>query len=94
MKRGWGCVVVWTALAVASWATCTMLALEQSSPTRHAHLVCYTPLHPHRHKKNDPRMRVVLVGLPGFEPRMTGPESVVLPLHHSPIFVFDGAKVE
>ena len=27
------------------------------------------------------------VGLPGFEPRMTGPESVVLPLHHSPIVV-------
>ena len=25
------------------------------------------------------------VGLPGFEPRMTGPESVVLPLHHSPM---------
>ena len=25
---------------------------------------------------------------------MTGPESVVLPLHHSPIFLFDGAKVE
>ena len=24
------------------------------------------------------------VGLPGFEPGMTGPESVVLPLHHSP----------
>ena len=24
------------------------------------------------------------VGLPGFEPRKTGPESVVLPLHHSP----------
>ena len=39
-------------------------------------------------------MRVVLVGLPGFEPRMTGPESVVLPLHHSPLSVFDGAKVE
>ena len=39
-------------------------------------------------------MRVVLVGLPGFEPRMTGPESVVLPLHHSPMFLFDGAKVE
>ena len=35
-----------------------------------------------------------LVGLPGFEPRMTGPESVVLPLHHSPIVLFDGAKVE
>lgn len=26
------------------------------------------------------------VGLPGFEPGMTGPESVVLPLHHSPLF--------
>ena len=25
---------------------------------------------------------------------MTGPESVVLPLHHSPLFLFDGAKVE
>ena len=45
-------------------------------------------------QKNDPQKRVVLVGLPGFEPRMTGPESVVLPLHHSPIFVFDDAKVE
>ena len=27
----------------------------------------------------------LMVGLPGFEPGMTGPESVVLPLHHSPI---------
>lgn len=26
-----------------------------------------------------------LVGIPGLEPRMTGPESVVLPLHHIPI---------
>lgn len=26
------------------------------------------------------------VGLLGFEPRKTGPESVVLPLHHSPMF--------
>ena len=25
------------------------------------------------------------VGIPGFEPGMTGPESVVLPLHHIPI---------
>ena len=47
-----------------------------------------------KQQKNDPRLRVVLVGLPGFEPRMTGPESVVLPLHHSPMFLFDGAKVE
>ena len=28
------------------------------------------------------------VGLPGFEPRKTGPESVVLPLHHSPMSCF------
>ena len=27
----------------------------------------------------------LFVGLLGFEPRKTGPESVVLPLHHSPI---------
>ena len=27
--------------------------------------------------------RVLCVELPGFEPRITGPESVVLPLHHS-----------
>ena len=30
-------------------------------------------------------LSVCCVGLPGFEPGMTGPESVVLPLHHSPI---------
>ena len=39
----------------------------------------------------------LFVGLPGFEPGMTGPESVVLPLHHSPIWIvviFDTAKVE
>ena len=29
--------------------------------------------------------QLFFVGLPGFEPGMTGPESVVLPLHHSPI---------
>ena len=41
------------------------------------------------------------VGLLGFEPRKTGPESVVLPLHHSPKslcfvirFSFDAAKVQ
>ena len=27
----------------------------------------------------------VMVGILGLEPRMTGPESVVLPLHHIPI---------
>ena len=26
------------------------------------------------------------VGILGLEPRMTGPESVVLPLHHIPMF--------
>ncbi len=46
------------------------------------------------YKKTTLGMRVALVGLPGFEPRMTGPESVVLPLHHSPIIFFDDAKVE
>ena len=44
--------------------------------------------------KKAAELSTALVGLPGFEPRMTGPESVVLPLHHSPIFVFDDAKVE
>ena len=33
------------------------------------------------------------VELPGFEPGITGPESVVLPLHHSSID-FGDAKVE
>ena len=28
----------------------------------------------------------LFVGIPGFEPGMTGPESVVLPLHHIPRF--------
>ena len=28
---------------------------------------------------------MLLVGIPGFEPGMTGPESVVLPLHHIPM---------
>ena len=43
-----------------------------------------------------------LVGILGLEPRMTGPESVVLPLHHIPICLskdiamisFAGAKVQ
>ena len=40
-----------------------------------------------------------LVGILGLEPRMTGPESVVLPLHHIPIlllatcFLIASAKV-
>ena len=29
-------------------------------------------------------LAIVLVGVLGLEPRMTGPESVVLPLHHTP----------
>ena len=36
------------------------------------------------------------VGIPGFEPGMTGPESVVLPLHHTPMpqhFCFAVAKI-
>ena len=45
-------------------------------------------------------MNLVRVGVLGLEPRMTGPESVVLPLHHTPmscnqtsLFCFAGAKV-
>ena len=34
----------------------------------------------HSHFEN-----VFFVGILGLEPRMTGPESVVLPLHHIPI---------
>ena len=29
----------------------------------------------------------LFVGIPGFEPGKTGPESVVLPLHHIPLFL-------
>ena len=31
------------------------------------------------------RKHFLVVGILGLEPRMTGPESVVLPLHHIPI---------
>ena len=31
----------------------------------------------------------LFVGILGLEPRMTGPESVVLPLHHIPMFASD-----
>ena len=34
-----------------------------------------------------PYTLINFVGLLGFEPRMTGPESVVLPLHHKPLIV-------
>ena len=39
--------------------------------------------------KNEKRATFValsLVGLPGLEPGKAGPESAVLPLHHSPMF--------
>ena len=38
-----------------------------------------------KQKKHLSKRKMLFVGLPGFEPGMTGPESVVLPLHHSPI---------
>ena len=44
-------------------------------------------------KKKSLFFKKLLVGLPGFEPRMTGPESVVLPLHHSPMLRFASANV-
>lgn len=36
----------------------------------------------------------LMVGLPGFEPGMTGPESVVLPLHHSPIVIISVLRLQ
>lgn len=36
-------------------------------------------------KKHLSKRKMLLVGIPGFEPGMTGPESVVLPLHHIPM---------
>ena len=45
------------------------------------------------------RLAFLYVGVLGLEPRMTGPESVVLPLHHTPKLrkqvplVFADAKV-
>ena len=50
-------------------------------------------------KKRKKNLPLFSVGLPGLEPGKTGPESVVLPLHHSPIFqqnhpfCFDDAKI-
>ena len=46
---------------------CTMLALALSSPPQQAHLCATHHDTCAYNKKNDPRMRVVLVGLPGFE---------------------------
>ena len=48
-----------------------------------------------RQETEKPRIRGMqgFVELPGFEPGITGPESVVLPLHHSSID-FGDAKVE
>ena len=37
-------------------------------------------------KKRCSQKNIFLVGIPGLEPGMTGPESVVLPLHHIPIY--------
>jgi hypothetical protein len=50
-----------------------------------------------RQTKNPNISAEVFVGLPGFEPRQTESKSVVLPLHHNPIFltsfVFGSAKI-
>ena len=41
----------------------------------------------YKQKKHLSNERCSLVGIPGLEPGMTGPESVVLPLHHIPILL-------
>ena len=38
-----------------------------------------------KQKRNLPFSKFLFVGIPGFEPGKAGPESAVLPLHHSPI---------
>ena len=47
-------------------------------------------------KQLDGNCLVIIVGVPGFEPGKAGPESAVLPLHHTPMsgcFYFSDAKV-
>gem|GEM_PF-1195014 len=63
---------------------------------RCSHFFTFSPFPPFTftamYWKNKKRISVtkmrLLVGILGLEPRMTGPESVVLPLHHIPILVF------
>ena len=38
-----------------------------------------------KQKRNLPFSKFLFVGIPGFEPGKAGPESAVLPLHHTPI---------
>ena len=38
-----------------------------------------------KQNKHLSKRKMLFVGIPGYEPGMTGPESVVLPLHHNPI---------
>ena len=45
-------------------------------------------------KENRVHSNSISVGVPGFEPGMTGPESVVLPLHHTPIKVITNTLCE
>ena len=69
---------------------CTLLFISKQPTSK------YLLSGPFTNKKTSAEQRslhFVWVGLPGFEPRMTGPESVVLPLHHSPMFRFASANV-
>ena len=83
-------------MMTACWVAVLLVARLASAYQQHSNGWRASPPHANKtqKQKNDLLSKIVLVGLPGFEPRMTGPESVVLPLHHSPIFVFDDAKVE
>ena len=38
-----------------------------------------------KQKRNLPFSKFLFVGIPGFEPGKAGPESAVLPLHHTPM---------
>ena len=90
----WWHICKWTACCDELLGVCDACISNTASNSQVVGTTTTCKYPPNKTQKNDLRNKIVLVGLPGFEPRMTGPESVVLPLHHSPIFVFDDAKVE
>ena len=68
-------------LIVESWDTRTR---TKNDRTR----ICSVTITPYPNFARGKRLyRDFKVGILGLEPRMTGPESVVLPLHHIPILL-------
>ena len=74
-------------LIVESWDTRTR---TKNDRTR----ICSVTITPYPNFARGKRLcRDFKVGILGLEPRMTGPESVVLPLHHIPILLGENACV-